>query len=152
MAVIACEESAAEGENLIASKHPVFVHGSTSLSVADAEDFIARLRSTTRAQALELKAGSVLLPRHRKALLAALPALDGQALEPTCNRLQMGSTPGGRPSTTSSSCVSMNATTSGVGGSSLWRSGTARGASIRTASHRSPLRTTFGRTKRRWRG
>lgn len=77
--IVACDESASEGENLIASKHPVFVHGSTSLSLADAEEFIARLRVATRAQAPEMKSGSVLAMRNRKALLDALPALDGQA-------------------------------------------------------------------------
>lgn len=79
LAVIACDESAAEGENLIASKHPVFVHGSTSLSLEDADEFIARLRVATRAQAPELKSASVLTARNRTALLDALPALDGQA-------------------------------------------------------------------------
>lgn len=79
LTVVACDESASEGENLIASKHPVFVHGSTSLPLADAEEFIARLRVATRAQAPELKSGSVLVPRNRNALLDALPALDGHA-------------------------------------------------------------------------
>lgn len=77
--VIACDESASEGENLIASKHPVFVHGSTSLPLADAEDFIAQLRVATKAQAPELKSGPVLASRNRSALLDALPTLDGQA-------------------------------------------------------------------------
>ncbi|MFD4957863.1 hypothetical protein [Microbacterium sp. NPDC058389] len=79
LTVIACDESASEGENLIASQHPVFVHGSTSLPLSDAQEFIARLRVATRAQAPEMKSGSVLTPRNRAALLDALPALDGQA-------------------------------------------------------------------------
>ncbi|WP_425839863.1 hypothetical protein [Microbacterium sp. PA5] len=79
LAVVACDESAAEGENLIASKHPVFVHGSTSVSLEDAEQFIERLRSATRAQAPEMKSASILTMRNRQALVDALPALDGQA-------------------------------------------------------------------------
>lgn len=77
--VIACDESASEGENLIASRHPVFVHGSTSLPLAEAEDFIARLRAATRAQAPELKSGPLLTLRNRRALLDALPTLEGRA-------------------------------------------------------------------------
>ena len=34
--VIACDESASEGENLIASRHPVFVHASVNLTMEDA--------------------------------------------------------------------------------------------------------------------
>jgi hypothetical protein len=77
--VIACDESASEGENLIASRHPVFVHGSTSLPLADAEDLMAQLRAATKAQAAELKSGPLLALRNRRALLEALPTLGGQA-------------------------------------------------------------------------
>lgn len=77
--VVARDESASEGEDLTASKHPVFVHGSTNLPLDAAEEFIARLRIATRAQAPELKSSAIITPRNRQALLEALPTLDGRA-------------------------------------------------------------------------
>lgn len=77
VATIACDESASEGENLVASTHPVFVHGSTDLAIDDAQEFIAALRAATNAQAREMKSSAVLRPRNRDALLRALTSLEG---------------------------------------------------------------------------
>lgn len=74
---IACDESASEGENLVASRHPVFVHGSTDISLDEAQEFIAALRTATDAQAREMKSSAVLRPRNRVALLRALSSLEG---------------------------------------------------------------------------
>lgn len=76
---IACDESGSEGENLMRSPHPHFVHASTNISVEEAQGFIERLRIDTRSQAVELKSTAVLLPRHRPALLRALRDFDGAA-------------------------------------------------------------------------
>lgn len=77
--VIACDESASEGENLMTSHHPVFVHASVNLPLDEAKDFIDRLRSATGAQAPEMKSKTVISARHRAALLSAIPVLDGRA-------------------------------------------------------------------------
>lgn len=79
VAVIACDESASEGENLMGSYHPVFVHGSVNLTLSEAKEFIGSLRRATGTQAPEMKSKTVLAPRHRASLLAALPALVGRA-------------------------------------------------------------------------
>jgi hypothetical protein len=79
VAVIACDESASEGENLMGSAHPVFVHGSVNLTLDDAHEFLEGLRVATRTQAPEMKSKTILLRRNRAALLDALPALDGRA-------------------------------------------------------------------------
>lgn len=76
--VIACDESASEGENLMLSAHPIFVHGSVNLTLDEATDLIDHLRSVTGSRALELKSRTVVAPRHRAALLDALPSLAGR--------------------------------------------------------------------------
>lgn len=75
---IACDESGSEGENLTASKHPVFVHASVAISLEEATELVANLRAATRTQAPELKSRFALAPSNRAALLEAMSALDSQ--------------------------------------------------------------------------
>lgn len=77
--VIACDESASEGENLMMSTHPVFVHGSVNLSLEEATELREQMRSAMRAQGSEMKSKTALAPRNRSALLDAMNALDGKA-------------------------------------------------------------------------
>lgn len=59
LTVIACDESASEGENLIASQHPVFVHGSTSLPQADLRAIhVVDSRDDARVQVADILAGT----------------------------------------------------------------------------------------------
>ncbi|WP_150954651.1 hypothetical protein [Microbacterium testaceum] len=75
LTTIACDESASEGENLMRSRHPVFVHGSVNLSQEEAENFLAMLRALTGIKAPELKSRFALEPKHRSRLMIALVAL-----------------------------------------------------------------------------
>jgi len=75
---IACDESASEGENLMGSKHPVFVHASVNITTDAASEFMATLRAATKTQARELKSKIALAPRNRAALLEVLGSLDNQ--------------------------------------------------------------------------
>lgn len=77
--VIACDESASEGENLMTSTHPVFVHGSVNLSLEEALQLRDHMRSAMRAQAPEMKSKTALAPRNRSVLLDAMRALEGKA-------------------------------------------------------------------------
>lgn len=77
--VVACDESASEGENLMRSAHPVFVHGSVDLSIAEAKEIVDSLHSSTATQATEMKSKVVLRPQNRAALLGMLPTLEGRA-------------------------------------------------------------------------
>ena len=74
---IACDESASEGENLMGSTHPVFVHASVNLTVDEALEFRDNLRAATKTQASELKSKTALAPANRSALLIAMATLDG---------------------------------------------------------------------------
>lgn len=76
---IACDESGSEGENLTMSAHPVFVHGSVSLTLEEAEGLREQMRSAMRAQAPEMKSKTALAPRNRAALLDAMKVLEGKA-------------------------------------------------------------------------
>ncbi len=75
--IIGCDESGSEGETLIASQHPVFVHASVNLSVGEASDLRNWMRDATRTQAAEMKSKTALLPRNRHTLLEALDRLTG---------------------------------------------------------------------------
>lgn len=77
--VIGCDESGSEGETLVASKHPVFVHASVNLPAGEAEDLRDWIRATTRTQASEMKSKTALLPKNRKILLETLDRLSGVA-------------------------------------------------------------------------
>jgi len=77
--VIACDESASEGENLIASRHPVFVHASVNLTVEDAVELRDAMRVAMRAQAPEMKSKTALASSNRRALMDAIERLSGVA-------------------------------------------------------------------------
>jgi hypothetical protein len=79
MLTVACDESGSEGETLIASQHPVFVHASVSLPEEDATELRDRMRVATRTQASELKSKTMLRPGNREILLEALIQLAGAA-------------------------------------------------------------------------
>jgi len=76
---IACDESGSEGENLVASQHPVFVHASVNLAVEDASEIRDAMRVSMQAQAPEMKSKTALAPSNRQALLGALARLRGAA-------------------------------------------------------------------------
>lgn len=76
---IACDESGAEGENLMRAQHPVFVHASVNLTSNDAELFMDALAEATGSPANELKSSIVLRPRTRTRVLPVLYRLEGQA-------------------------------------------------------------------------
>ncbi len=76
---IACDESGAEGENLMASTHPVFVHGSVNLALDEAQEMYSELKDATRSEASEIMSKTMLLPKNRQALLDLLRKLDGRA-------------------------------------------------------------------------
>ncbi len=69
---IACDESGAEGENIVNSQHPLFVHGSTSITIDEAQELLAIFRAVTRAQAPEIKSRTALARNNRTALLNLL--------------------------------------------------------------------------------
>ncbi|MCY1715853.1 DUF3800 domain-containing protein [Microbacterium sp. SL62] len=73
--VIACDESGSEGDNLLDARDPAFVLASTSLSIADADALMDRLRYDMPSQAPEFKSKIALRQRHRPALLNALDSL-----------------------------------------------------------------------------
>jgi len=73
--IIGCDESASAGEKLIDTALPVFVHGSTDLTLDEADNFMGDLRRVTRSQAPELKSATVLARQHRPALIAAMAAI-----------------------------------------------------------------------------
>lgn len=75
LTTIACDESGSEGENLVAARHPVFSHGSTSLSFDEASQIVGSIRRFTRTQAAELKSKIALAPRHRERLIETLGPL-----------------------------------------------------------------------------
>ncbi|MGN7948549.1 hypothetical protein ACTJKH_07375 [Microbacterium sp. 22215] len=77
--VIGCDESGSEGETLVASQHPVFVHASVNLPAGEAEDLRDWMRAETRTQASEMKSKTALLPRNRRVLFQALDRLSGAA-------------------------------------------------------------------------
>ena len=60
---IACDESGSEGENVRAAAHRIFCHGSTDLSLSEAEQVIANTRGALNVQGAELKAGTLLKPK-----------------------------------------------------------------------------------------
>lgn len=76
---IACDESGSEGENLTASRHPVFVHASVNLRLEEASELRDAMRVAMRAQAPEMKSKTALNPSNRRALLNALARLPGAA-------------------------------------------------------------------------
>lgn len=72
MLTIACDESGAEGENIMGSRDPVFVHGSTSIPLDEAEAVLLKFRATTKTQAPEIKSRTALRQSNRDALIALL--------------------------------------------------------------------------------
>ena len=79
VAIIACDESASEGENLMASTHPVFVHGSVNISIERATELRDELRAATGSQATEVKSKVALAPRNRAALLSLMSEVQNDA-------------------------------------------------------------------------
>ncbi len=80
--VIACDESGAEGENVTAAGHRLFVHGSVDLTVAEAQAVMTEVRRLAPSQAPEYKADQVLRPAAAGAvewLLSSGGPLTGQA-------------------------------------------------------------------------
>ncbi|MBY0286198.1 MAG: DUF3800 domain-containing protein [Mycobacteriaceae bacterium] len=79
---IACDESGAEGENLIEGSARVFSLGSTDLTIREADELMHRLRAETGFGGRELKSSTLLKPRHLAATLELFSpggALDGRA-------------------------------------------------------------------------
>ncbi|PYD00816.1 hypothetical protein B4U78_008815 [Microbacterium esteraromaticum] len=76
---IACDESGAEGENLMASNHPVFVHGSVNVGLEEANELAAWMKAETGSQASEIKSKTMLSLGNRGALFDLLRRLDGRA-------------------------------------------------------------------------
>jgi hypothetical protein len=79
MLVIACDESGSEGENLMRSPFPIFVHASTDLTPKEAASVMRTLRAATGSRAAELKSSDALNPRHRQALISMLTPLASRA-------------------------------------------------------------------------
>ncbi|WP_133059943.1 hypothetical protein [Plantibacter elymi (nom. nud.)] len=77
--MIGCDESGSEGENLVASQHPVFVHASVALAADQAAELRDWMRDATLTQAPEMKSKTALLPRNRAVLLESLDRLAGAA-------------------------------------------------------------------------
>ena len=75
---IACDESGFSGSNLLDPLSPVLVHASTDLSVPEASDIIAALRSSSGG-ASEYKSGRLLRADQRPALEWFLATLRGRA-------------------------------------------------------------------------
>ncbi|WIJ45584.1 hypothetical protein [Curtobacterium citreum] len=73
--VVACDESGSSGENLMGGVMPVFVHGSTNLTLDEAETFMEQLRSATGSRAREVKSSQVLRLKHRPKLVAAVESI-----------------------------------------------------------------------------
>ncbi|MEW9870796.1 DUF3800 domain-containing protein [Arthrobacter sp. HS15c] len=59
VAEIFCDESGHDGENLMAGTTPVLAHSSLHMDLEEATDLVAYLRTKTKAQSPELKAGEV---------------------------------------------------------------------------------------------
>jgi hypothetical protein len=78
VAMISCDESGSEGENLMSAAQPVFVHGSVNLSPDEAEEIMLELRARTRVRAAELKSTVALSTRNRPALLSAIASIAGR--------------------------------------------------------------------------
>jgi len=72
---IACDESGSEGENIMGSRDPLFVHASTSVGLDFAEELLADFRASTRSQAPEIKSKTALRAANRPALLRMLAAV-----------------------------------------------------------------------------
>ncbi|WP_214321400.1 DUF3800 domain-containing protein [Nonomuraea sediminis] len=68
-AEIACDESGAEGENLIDGVTDVFAHAGVLLTVEVAEECVLELRRRIRSPAEEYKANHLLRGKHRGTLL-----------------------------------------------------------------------------------
>lgn len=66
--VIACDESGAEGVNLIGANTAVFAHAAVRLTFGEAADCVARLRDLIGSPAREYKANHLLRTKHRDAL------------------------------------------------------------------------------------
>ena len=75
---IACDESGFSGSNLLDPRSPVLVHASTDLSVPEASDIIATLRSSSGG-ASEYKSGRLLRADQRPALEWFRATLRGRA-------------------------------------------------------------------------
>ena len=77
---IACDESGFSGSNLLDAATPVITHASVDLSVGEAADLIARLRSGVEGSPDELKSAAFLRgPRAGDAQAWFLAALSGRA-------------------------------------------------------------------------
>lgn len=72
--LIACDESGAEGENVVGARNRVFTHGSVNLDLPVAEAVISELRRRAPSRSLEYKSEQLLRPGNRDALLWLLGA------------------------------------------------------------------------------
>lgn len=59
-AAIFCDESGHDGENLIGGTTPVLAHSSLNIGLEEATELVAYIRTKTRAQSPELKAGEIM--------------------------------------------------------------------------------------------
>lgn len=66
-ALIACDESGAEGENITASEHRVFVHAGVHLGMDEAADIMDEIRRLAPSRAPEYKAKQLLSPSATEA-------------------------------------------------------------------------------------
>jgi len=76
---IACDESGADGENLVGGNTLFFAHGSVNVPVEFAAALIAETRERIRSPAEEYKANHLLREKHRAVLEWLLEALPGRA-------------------------------------------------------------------------
>ncbi|WP_416968935.1 hypothetical protein [Streptomyces sp. 4F14] len=79
MIEIACDESGADGENLVGGNTLFFAHGSVDVSVEFAGSVISEIRERIRSPAEEYKANHLLREKHRAVLEWLLGALRGRA-------------------------------------------------------------------------
>jgi len=66
-AVIACDESGNDGENVSGAVAKVLSHGSTTMTIGQAHNLVTELRRRTGTQAPEMKAKQLLTPKNRAA-------------------------------------------------------------------------------------
>ncbi|TCO22289.1 hypothetical protein EV652_110275 [Kribbella steppae] len=76
---IACDESGFSGSNLLDPESPVITHAGVDLTLPEAAEVVAVLRSSRRRRSTEYKSNLLLRPEHRSELEWFLTALRGRA-------------------------------------------------------------------------
>jgi hypothetical protein len=66
IAVIACDESGNEGEQVMKAFHPVFAHAAVAVPLDEAQLIMTEVRKRLKTQAAELKSKQLLQPRSRR--------------------------------------------------------------------------------------